>query len=102
MSEQLEPEAEPALQIQLEGAPIGDVLMDVEGRPIPEGWHKADGTTLLSYEWPQFVAAMGIKGGTFTLPAPQRETAGHHWIIRLGQHRPVPQAPSGPPAHPGR
>lgn len=90
MSE-LEPENDPVLQVQLDGAAIGDVLRDVDGRPIPKGWHAVDGSTLLSYEWPEFVKAMGIKGGTFTLPAPQRGVANHHWIIRLGERRPVPK-----------
>lgn len=86
------PESDQVLDIAYRSAGVGDILQDSDECPVPNGWHLMDGATLVSYEWPAFVTKMGISGGTFALPCPQRCVEAHHWIIKLGKRRAVPRA----------
>ncbi len=71
-------------------AEVGDVLLDLATRPIPPGWRELDGAQLLSYEWPEYVAKMGIRLGSFTLPEQQRRVDGMRPLVKLGRYRAKP------------
>lgn len=85
---------DPRVDLAFETAELGDFLQDWDDRPIPDGWVVMDGSTLISYEWPDFVKAQSIRGPRFTLPSPQRAFDGQRWLIKLGERRKIPIANS--------
>jgi hypothetical protein len=48
---------------------IGELLIVAAEAAVPNGWHRANGATLITSRYPRLAKACGASGDMFTIPA---------------------------------